>query len=100
MLPAFALMPAGMGLGVPAMTTAVLASVDKAQSGIAAGVLNAARQAGGAMGVALFGALAGGGQAQIVGGLHGSAKIAVGLLIAAGVVAALGVGSGKAAKHT
>ena len=89
MLPAFALMPCGMGLGVPAMTTAVLASVDRRQSGVASGVLNAARQGGGAIGVALFGAIATTGRARIVTGLHISATIAIGLLIAATFIAGL-----------
>jgi DHA2 family methylenomycin A resistance protein-like MFS transporter len=91
MLPAFALMPAGMGLGVPAMTTTVLASVDKARSGLASGVLNAGRQAGGAIGVAIFGALATGGAGAIVDGLRSSAMIAVASLILAAVIAMLGV---------
>lgn len=91
MLPAFALMPSGMGLGVPAMTTAVLASVDKAQSGLASGVLNAARQAGGAVGVALFGALAAGGREHIVSGLRASAVTAVALLAVAAIIAAVGI---------
>jgi DHA2 family methylenomycin A resistance protein-like MFS transporter len=87
MLPAFVLMPGGMGLGVPAMTTAVLASVDKAMSGLASAVLNAARQAGGAMGVAIFGALAGDGPAHVTDGLHLAATIAVGLLLIAALLA-------------
>jgi DHA2 family methylenomycin A resistance protein-like MFS transporter len=87
MLPAFALMPAGMGAGVPTMTTAVLSSVDKASSGIASALLNAARQAGGVLGVAVFGALAGEAPARIVSGLHASALIAVGLLLVAAALA-------------
>jgi MFS transporter, DHA2 family, methylenomycin A resistance protein len=35
MLPGLALIPLGLGTGVPAMTTAVLASVDKARAGVA-----------------------------------------------------------------
>ena len=58
MLPGLALIPAGMGLAVPAMTTAILSGVDKQQAGTASAVLNAARQVGGAAGVALFGAMA------------------------------------------
>jgi len=54
----FVLVPLGIGLGVPAMTTCLLSLVDKRASGVAAGVLNAARQAGGAIGVAVFGAIA------------------------------------------
>jgi DHA2 family methylenomycin A resistance protein-like MFS transporter len=95
MLPAFVLIPAGMGLGVPAMTTAVLASVRKEQSGIASGILNAARQAGGAIGVALFGALASGGSMQVVRGLHASALIAACLLATATLLAAAALPSNR-----
>jgi DHA2 family methylenomycin A resistance protein-like MFS transporter len=91
MLPAFALLPAGMGLGVPAMTNTVLSAVQAESSGIASGVLNAARQAGGAVGVAVFGALAGDGLTHVVEGLHVSAWISIGLLLLAAVVAAVGV---------
>lgn len=79
MLPVFFLIPCGMGLGVPAMTIAILASVDKAFAGTASAVLNAARQAAAAMGVALFGALASAG--QIVPGLHDAAMISAALLL-------------------
>jgi DHA2 family methylenomycin A resistance protein-like MFS transporter len=48
---------AGLGLLVPPLTSTLLGSVDKARSGIAAGVLNATRQAGSVIGVALFGSL-------------------------------------------
>ncbi len=85
---AFILIPAGMGLAVPAMTTAVLASIGPERSGIASAVLNAARQAAGAMGVALFGALAGDTPGHIVAGLRMSATMAAVLLIAAAVLAA------------
>ncbi|HET6336459.1 MAG TPA: MFS transporter [Polyangiales bacterium] len=83
MLPAFALIPAGMGLGVPAMTTTVLSSVDKSWSGVASGVLNAARQAAGVIGVALFGALAGDGSEHVVSGLHVAATSCIVLLLTA-----------------
>jgi DHA2 family methylenomycin A resistance protein-like MFS transporter len=79
MLPVFLLIPFGMGLGVPAMTTAILAGVDHAWSGTASAVLNAARQAAGAMGVAIFGALASNGQA--VRGLHASGLVSAALLV-------------------
>jgi DHA2 family methylenomycin A resistance protein-like MFS transporter len=85
MLPGFLLIPSGMGLGVPAMTTAILASVGREWSGIASAVLNAARQAGGAIGVAMFGLITS--AAGPVGGLHGSA-IASGVLLLAGAVIA------------
>jgi len=57
MLPGLALIPAGMGLAVPAMTTSILSAVDTSQAGTASAVLNTARQVGGAMGVAIFGAM-------------------------------------------
>ena len=89
MLAPFALIPFGMGTGVPAMTTAVLASVAKERSGIAAAVLNAARQAAGAMGVAVFGALAG--EGHELAGLHASAATATALLVAVAALALLRV---------
>jgi DHA2 family methylenomycin A resistance protein-like MFS transporter len=49
----------GAGLAVPPMTTALLEAVDAERAGLASGMLNAARQLGGAIGVALFGALIG-----------------------------------------
>jgi DHA2 family methylenomycin A resistance protein-like MFS transporter len=47
----------GLGLLVPPLTSSLLGSVEKARSGIAAGVLNAMRQTGSVLGVALFGAV-------------------------------------------
>ncbi len=47
----------GIALAVPTLTGALLAAVKREQSGIASGLLNAARQVGGVMGVALFGFL-------------------------------------------
>jgi DHA2 family methylenomycin A resistance protein-like MFS transporter len=46
----------GAGLTIPAMTAVVLESVPKQAAGTAAGILNTARQSGGVVGVALFGA--------------------------------------------
>jgi DHA2 family methylenomycin A resistance protein-like MFS transporter len=86
----FLLIPSGMGLAVPAMTTAVLASVETERAGTASAVLNTARQAGGAVGVAAFGALASGTAAtQIVSGMQAATAISVGLLVAGGVMACL-----------
>ncbi len=86
-LPAFLLIPAGMGLAVPAMTTAVLAGVERHWSGTASAVLNAARQAGGAIGVGIFGALVGGTAEQIVTGLGQVALACGALLLVAAVLA-------------
>ena len=41
----------GLGLLVPALTAALLGSVEKSRSGIAAGVLNAIRQTGSVLGL-------------------------------------------------
>jgi DHA2 family methylenomycin A resistance protein-like MFS transporter len=72
----------GLGLLVPPLTSTLLGSVEKSRSGIAAGVLNATRQTGSVLGVAMFGALVGQSKAFIV-GLHGSLIISAGVLLAA-----------------
>jgi DHA2 family methylenomycin A resistance protein-like MFS transporter len=48
---------AGLGLLVPPLTSALLGSVEKSRSGLAAGMLNSTRQTGSVLGVALFGSL-------------------------------------------
>jgi DHA2 family methylenomycin A resistance protein-like MFS transporter len=88
MLPAFVLIPLGMGLAVPAMTTSILASAERARAGTASAVLNAARQAGGAVGVALFGGLA---AADLVAGLRASGLLSAGLLGVAAALAGFGL---------
>lgn len=80
MLPGFALIPGGMGLAIPALTSGLLASVDRHDAGAASGALNACRQVGGAAGVAIFGALA---AADIVSGLRLCGIVAAVLLVAA-----------------
>ncbi|AOJ07684.1 MFS transporter [Burkholderia mayonis] len=90
----FLLIPGGMGLAVPAMTTTVLASVERARAATASAVLNTARQAGGAIGVAGFGALASGAlPAQIVSGLHASALVSAALFVAAAAIASAARGT-------
>src|SRR5689334_707870 len=52
-------------LAMPAMTSVVVGAAGRQYAGVASGVLNAARQAGGALGVALLGSLlTGTGQGQ------------------------------------
>jgi DHA2 family methylenomycin A resistance protein-like MFS transporter len=80
LLPAFFALPLGMGTAVPAMTTGVLATVDRNRSGIASAVLNTTRQAAGAVGVAVFGAMAVGGPESIVRAIMESALISAGCL--------------------
>ena len=52
-------MGGGLGMLVPPLTSTLLGSVEKARSGLAAGVLNSTRQTGSVLGVALFGSLIG-----------------------------------------
>jgi DHA2 family methylenomycin A resistance protein-like MFS transporter len=91
MVPGFLTIPLGMGTGVPAMTTACLGSVERKFSGTASGVLNTARQAGGAIGVAAFGALVGRNHAAIIPGLHTAVSISAGLLVLAALMALIGI---------
>jgi DHA2 family methylenomycin A resistance protein-like MFS transporter len=74
---------AGLGLLVPPLTSTLLGSVEKSRSGIAAGVLNATRQTGSVLGVAIFGSLAGQSSAFMA-GAHESLVISAGLLLVAG----------------
>jgi len=78
-------MSTGLGLLVPPLTSTLLGSVEKSRSGIAAGVLNATRQTGSVLGVALFGSLVGRSGAFMT-GLHASLIISAGVLLAAGAV--------------
>ncbi len=73
----------GLGLLVPPLTSTLLGSVEKSRSGIAAGVLNATRQTGSVLGVALFGSLAGQ-ENGFMAGMHASLLISACLLFAAG----------------
>ena len=88
MLLGFLLIPAGMGLAVPAMTTTVLASVDKSRSSLAAAILNTARQSAGAIGVAVFGALAHGDAGHVAAGLRLTCAVAMAALGCAALAAA------------
>lgn len=77
----FTVIGAGGGLVVPAMTSAFLEAVGAERAGIASGVLQASRQLGGVIGVALFGSLIA--RADLVRGMHqGQAITAVAMLIA------------------
>jgi MFS transporter, DHA2 family, methylenomycin A resistance protein len=76
-------MSTGLGLLVPPLTSTLLGSVEKSRSGIAAGVLNATRQTGSVLGVALFGSLVAQ-SGSFMPGLHASLLISAGVLLAAG----------------
>jgi DHA2 family methylenomycin A resistance protein-like MFS transporter len=88
MLPGLALIPAGMGLAVPAMTTSILGSAPRHEAGIASAVLNTARQVGGAMGVAVFGAMvAAGSPDEVQRGVQVALAICAAMLLAASALA-------------
>ena len=75
----------GLGLLVPPLTATLLGSVEKSRSGIAAGVLNATRQTGSVLGVALFGSLVGQPDA-FMRGAHLALIVSVALLLVASLV--------------
>jgi DHA2 family methylenomycin A resistance protein-like MFS transporter len=88
----WALLPALLlwGLGLAALTPAVVAAAVGAagsRSGLASGVNNTARQAGGAVGIAAFGAVAGSASNArlFVSGLHLSGLVAAALFLVAGL---------------
>ena len=88
--PAFLLAGVGIALTVPSVMTAGLAGTGPERAGIGSGVINTARQVGGAMGVALFGSLIGaaGGDA-FVAGMRVSIALAGFALVTAGIVAVI-----------
>jgi DHA2 family methylenomycin A resistance protein-like MFS transporter len=88
-----ALLGGGLGLLVPPLTSTLLGSVEKSRSGIAAGVLNATRQTGSVLGVALFGSLIGQSHAFMAGAFQSLVISAVLLLAAAIVIWRGGAGS-------
>ena len=84
-LPAFLAIPAGMGLAMPAATGLILSSVEREQSGTAAAAINAVRQTGAALGVALCGLLlAGGGPGA---GMRTVCYVAIAALLASAALA-------------
>jgi DHA2 family methylenomycin A resistance protein-like MFS transporter len=80
---------AGMAFTMPAATAAVIDAAPANRAGIASGVLNAARQAGGAIGVALLGTLLAHG--SFISGLHAAMAVSAGSFLTAAGVTALAV---------
>ena len=86
--PAFLVAGVGIALTVPSVMTAGLAGTGAGRAGIGSGVINTARQIGGATGVALFGSLIGStGAEAFVAGLRASIALAGFALTTAAVVA-------------
>lgn len=71
----------GMAFTMPAATTAVVEAAPAQQAGVASGVINASRQVGGLIGVALLGALIGH-RANFLPGLHAAVAIAGAVFLA------------------
>ncbi|MEU6089421.1 MFS transporter [Streptomyces sp. NPDC047085] len=89
LLPAFLLWGIGLGLLTPAVVAAAIAAVPGERSGLASAVNNTARQTGGAIGIAVAGAIAGGpgDQDRFLRGFHAVALGSAGLYTAAAVLA-------------
>lgn len=90
----------GVALAVPSINTAVLANVDARSVGIASGVLNTARQIGGALGVGVFGSLAAGAAGNLIGGLHAAVMLAGAFLAAGAAMAIVGLKPAGSAERT
>ncbi|MGX1352501.1 DHA2 family methylenomycin A resistance protein-like MFS transporter [Bradyrhizobium elkanii] len=82
----------GLGLLVPPLTSALLGSAEPQHAGIAAGVLNATRQTGSVLGVALFGSMVSR-SAAFIAGLHAALVISAGVLLAAAALIWIGAWS-------
>lgn len=92
MLPAFLLWGVGLGLLTPAVVAAAIAAVPGDRSGLASAINNTARQAGGAIGIAVAGAIAGppGSGSHFVHGFH-TVALGSALLYVVAAVLALGL---------
>lgn len=80
---------AGLGTActVPAATAAVVGTAPAGRAGVAAGVLNASRQVGGAIGIALLGALVAGAH-QFTAGMHAAMAVAAAAFAAGAALSA------------
>jgi DHA2 family methylenomycin A resistance protein-like MFS transporter len=88
LLAASALWGLGLGLLTPSVVAAAMGAVQADRAGLAAAVNNTARQAGGAIGIAASGAVAGSPtRAGFVHGFHAVALCAAGLYVAAAALA-------------
>ena len=91
LLPALLLWGIGLGVLTPAVVAAAVASVDSSRAGLASGMNNTARQAGGALGIAAFGALAGPASraTSYVTGMHAAGLVTAALWVAGAVASAV-----------
>jgi DHA2 family methylenomycin A resistance protein-like MFS transporter len=97
LLPGLLVWGIGLGLLTPAVVAAAVGAVPGDRAGLASAVNNTSRQAGGAIGIAAFGALAGKpGAPGFVGGLHAVALITVALYLTASVASLTSIPSARA----
>jgi MFS transporter, DHA2 family, methylenomycin A resistance protein len=96
LIPAFVATGAGMALTMPAATSAVIDAAPAERAGVASGVLNAARQVGGVVGVALLGSLVAGARG-FAGGMHLALALAAASFVVAAYVAVVAVGQRRPA---
>ena len=87
----------GMGLLTPAVVAAALDAVPLGRAGLASGVNNTARQAGGAIGIAAFGALAGSAadSDSFISGLHTAGLVTAALFLTATLATLVLIGPGR-----
>ncbi len=91
LLPALLLWGIGLGVLTPAVVAAAVGAVPADRAGLASAVNNTARQAGGAVGIAAFGALAGAPTGRgFLSGFHTAALLGSGLFLA-GAAATVGL---------
>jgi MFS transporter, DHA2 family, methylenomycin A resistance protein len=88
LLPAFLLWGIGLGVLTPAVVAAAIAAVPRDRAGLASAINNTARQAGGAIGIAVSGAIAGpAGGSRFMQGFHGVALGGAALYLVAAAIA-------------
>jgi EmrB/QacA subfamily drug resistance transporter len=87
LFPGFVLGGAGMGLSFVPVTIASLTGVERADAGVASGLVNTSRQIGGAIGIAAVSAVSA--SAPGLGGLQTSLEVLLGLLLAGGAAVAV-----------
>jgi MFS transporter, DHA2 family, methylenomycin A resistance protein len=87
LLPAFLLWGVGLGILTPAVVAAAIAAVPGDRAGLASAINNTARQAGGAIGIAIAGAIAGqpADQHRFLSGFHAVALVTALLYLLAAV---------------
>lgn len=92
----FLLIGFGSALVVPALTAALLGTVERFQAGIASGVLNTSRQTGGVFGVAVLGSFVGSASGDIAWhAIQGALAVAGAVLVIGCVIAWLMIPSKK-----